>query len=76
MTARLPGPPTPASVEAYAFQFDDLFASRAQRCTFRDHLVGLLLPRDRNTLPGRSETGRGRAAPGGPAAAWFLSESP
>ncbi|WP_131769797.1 transposase [Candidatus Protofrankia datiscae] len=49
MTARLPCPPTPASVEAYAFQFDDLFASRAQRCTFRDHLVGLLLPRDRNT---------------------------
>ena len=48
MSHRLPCPPAPGPLEAYATQFDDLFGSLAQRRGFRAYLQGLLLPRDRN----------------------------
>jgi len=79
MTARLPCLPAPAPVEVYAAQFDDLFASRAQRQGFRDYLVGLLAPRDRN----KTLTCLAGAEPVVDAQhrrvqqlQWFLSESP
>jgi DDE superfamily endonuclease len=53
MSARRPCPPAPGPLEDYAVRFDDLFGSLAQRRGFRDYLLGLLLPRDRNkTLTG------------------------
>jgi SRSO17 transposase len=48
MTVRRPVPPAPGPLEGYAAGFDDLFASLAQRRGFREYLVGLLAPRDRN----------------------------
>jgi len=48
MTKRLPCPPAPGPLEAYAARFDDLFETLAQRRGFREYLAGLLLPRDRN----------------------------
>ncbi|MFC9234973.1 transposase [Streptomyces decoyicus] len=48
MTRRVPCPPAPGPLEAYAARFDDLFATLAQRRGFREYLTGLLLPRDRN----------------------------
>ncbi|WRZ77721.1 transposase (plasmid) [Streptomyces sp. NBC_01237] len=48
MTRRLPCPPAPGPLEAYAARFDDLFSTLAQRRGFREYLAGLLLPRDRN----------------------------
>lgn len=48
MSHRLPCPPAPGPLEAYATQFDDLFGSLAQRRGFRAYLQGRLLPRDRN----------------------------
>ncbi|MDQ1032960.1 SRSO17 transposase [Streptomyces umbrinus] len=48
MTKRLPCPPAPGPLEAYAAGFDDLFGTLAQRRGFREYLAGLLLPRDRN----------------------------
>ncbi|WP_405956858.1 transposase [Streptomyces phaeochromogenes] len=48
MTKRLPCPPAPGPLEAYAARFDDLFGTLAQRRGFREYLAGLLLPRDRN----------------------------
>lgn len=48
MTRRVPCPPAPGPLEAYAARFDDLFSTLAQRRGFREYLVGLLLPRDRN----------------------------
>jgi hypothetical protein len=47
MTKRLPCPPAPGPLEAYAARFDDLFGTLAQRRGFREYLAGLL-PRDRN----------------------------
>ncbi|MEX5711770.1 IS701 family transposase [Parafrankia sp. FMc6] len=79
MTARLPCPPAPAPVEAYASEFDDLFASRAQRRAFRDYLVGLLLPRDRNktlTCLAGAEPVVGAQHREVQRLQWFLSESP
>ena len=35
-------------LEQYARAFDDLFHTHIQRQRFREYLVGLLLPRDRN----------------------------
>lgn len=53
MSARLPCPPAPGPLEAYAAQFDAVFTRLAQRHQFRVYLTGLLLPRDRNkTLTG------------------------
>ncbi|WP_241757392.1 transposase [Streptomyces sp. WAC00263] len=48
MTRRVPCPPAPGPLEAYAARFDDLFSTLAQRRGFREYLMGLLLPRDRN----------------------------
>jgi hypothetical protein len=48
MTARLTVAPAPLPLEAFADEFDPLFSSFAQRRGFRDYLMGLLLPRDRN----------------------------
>lgn len=48
MTKRLPCPPAPGPLEAYAVLFDDLFGTLARRRGFREFLAGLLLPRDRN----------------------------
>ncbi|WP_368857585.1 transposase [Streptomyces sp. GbtcB7] len=48
MTKRLPCPPAPGPLEAYAARFDDLLSTLAQRRGFREYLAGLLLPRDRN----------------------------
>jgi len=48
MTKRLPCPPAPGPLEAYAGGFDDLLGTLAQRRGFREYLAGLLLPRDRN----------------------------
>ncbi|WP_327348331.1 transposase [Streptomyces europaeiscabiei] len=48
MTRRVPCPPAPGPLEAYAARFDDLFSTPAQRRGFREYLAGLLLPRDRN----------------------------
>jgi hypothetical protein len=48
MTARVPCPPAPGPLEAYAACFDHLFSSLAQRRGFREYLTGLLAPRDRN----------------------------
>jgi DDE superfamily endonuclease len=79
MTARLPCPPAPAPVEAYASRFDDLFASRAQRQGFRDYLIGLLLPRERNktlTCLAGAEPVVGAQHREVQRLQWFLSESP
>ncbi|WP_327669596.1 MULTISPECIES: IS701 family transposase [unclassified Streptomyces] len=48
MTSRLPCPPAPGPLEEYAARFDGVFATLAQRRGFRECLVGLLAPRDRN----------------------------
>ncbi|WP_237534402.1 transposase [Streptomyces sp. SID3343] len=48
MTARVPCPPAPGPLEGYAARFDDLFGTLARRRGFREYLVGLLAPRDRN----------------------------
>ncbi|MFD7619819.1 transposase [Streptomyces sp. NPDC059802] len=48
MTRRLPCPPAPGPLEAYAARFDDLLSTLAQRRGFREYLAGLLLPRNRN----------------------------
>jgi hypothetical protein len=48
MTARQACPPAPGPLEAYAAEFDALFATLAQRRGFREYLTGLLAPRDRN----------------------------
>jgi SRSO17 transposase len=66
-------------VEGYASQFDDLFASRAQRRAFRDYLTGLLLPRDRNktlTCLAGAEPMVGAQHREVQRLQWFLSESP
>src|SRR5918998_2918237 len=78
MTRRRPCPPAPGPLEAYAAQFDDLFASVAQREGFRAYLHGLLLPRERNkTLTGLAGTEPvvGAQAPPAQRLQWFLSES-
>jgi hypothetical protein len=78
MTKRLPCPPAPGPLEAYATQFDPLFRSLAQRRGFRAYLEGLLLPRDRNktltALTGAEPVvGAQHAAVQG--LQWFVSES-
>lgn len=78
MTTRLPVTAAPEPLEAYAAQFDDLFAQRSQRDGFRRYLEGLLLPAERNkTLTGLANTepvvGAQHARAQG--LQWFLSES-
>src|SRR5262245_33048803 len=48
MTPRKPCPTVPRPLEEYAQHFDDVFGQLAQRRSFREYLLGLLLPRDRN----------------------------
>jgi hypothetical protein len=78
MTLRLPVPPAPGPLEAYAAEFDDLFASLAQRRSFREYLAGLLLPRDRHktltALAGAEPVVQAQAAPV-QQLQFFLSES-
>ena len=79
MTKRLPCPPAPGPLEAYAGQFDDQLGTLAQRRSFREYLQGLLLPRDRHkTLTGLvgTEPGVGAQAPAVQRLQFFLSESP
>src|SRR5918911_536633 len=78
MTRRVPCPPAPVLLEAYVQQFDDRFASLAQRRAFRDYLQGLLLPRERNkTLTGLAgtEPDIGAQAPPAQRLQRFLSEA-
>jgi DDE superfamily endonuclease len=57
MTNRRPCPPAPGPLEAYAAAFDPVLGRLPQRRGFRDYLVGLLAPRDRNkTLTGLAGT--------------------
>lgn len=78
MSARVPAPPAPAPLEAYAALFDPCFSVLAQRCCFRDYLLGLLLPRDRNktlTALGGAEPITQAQAPPVQRLQFFLSES-
>ncbi|HVA90036.1 MAG TPA: IS701 family transposase [Chloroflexota bacterium] len=78
MTPRGNCPPAPGPLEDYARGFDDLFSRVAQRGCFRDCLVGLLLPRDRNKtltgLAGAEPIVQAQAAPV-QRLQWFLSEA-
>ena len=80
MTARLPvACPAPGPLEDYLARFDDLFASRAQRQTFRDYTAALLLPRERNktlTALAGAEPVVGVNHREVQRLQWFLSESP
>ncbi|KUN59366.1 hypothetical protein AQJ46_39705 [Streptomyces canus] len=77
MTKRLPCPPAPGPLEAYAVR-DDLFGTPAQRRGFRDYLAGLLLPRDRHktlTCPADAEPVAGAQHAAVQRLQFFLSES-
>jgi SRSO17 transposase len=79
MTKRLPCPPAPGPLEAYAEWFDDRLGTLAQRRGFREYLQGLLLPRDRHkTLTGLvgTEPVVGAQAPSVQRLQFFVSESP
>ncbi len=57
MTDRRLAIPAPASLEAYAHQFDGLFDKLNQRNGFRRYLEGLLLPTERHkSLTGLANT--------------------
>ncbi|MEW1552088.1 transposase [Streptomyces tsukubensis] len=78
MTARVPCPPAPGPLEAYAARFDDIFTNLAQRRGFREYLGGLLLPRDRNktlTCLAGAEPVVGAQHPAVQRLQFFLSES-
>jgi SRSO17 transposase len=79
MTPRGTCRPAPGPLEDYARAFDDLFSRVAQRSCFRDYLVGLLLPRDRNktltALAGAEPIVQAQAAPV-QRLQWFLSDAP
>ncbi|XNR87375.1 transposase [Streptomyces sp. R-74717] len=78
MTRRLPCPPAPGPLEAYAARLDDLFSTLAQRRAFREYLAGLLLPRDRNktlTCLAGTEPVVGAQHPSVQRLQFFLSES-
>lgn len=78
MSHRLPVPPAPGPLEAYAQACDDLFAKRTQRACFRRYLEGLLLPSERNkTLTGvaNTEPVLGAQHPAAQRLQWFLTES-
>jgi SRSO17 transposase len=78
MSKRLPCPPAPGPLQDYAASFDDLFGTLAQRRGFREYLIGLLMPRDRNkVLTALAGTQPIVGAQGAPAQRlqFFLSES-
>ncbi|MGH7745601.1 MAG: IS701 family transposase [Candidatus Dormibacteria bacterium] len=78
MTPRRSCPPAPGALEDYARAFDGLFSRVAQRGCFRDYLVGLLLPRDRNktltALAGAEPIVQAQAGPV-QRLQWFLSDA-
>lgn len=78
MTQRCEVPRAPGLLEEFAQHFDELFAKRNQRDSFRRYLEGLLLPAERNkTLTGLANTTPGIGAQESRAQSlqWFLSES-
>jgi SRSO17 transposase len=78
MSKRLPCPPAPGPLEDFAARFDELFATLAQRRSFRECLQGLLLPRDRNktlTALANAEPIVGAQAAPAQRLQFFLSES-
>jgi SRSO17 transposase len=79
MSTRLPAPAAPGPLETFAAEFDPLFATLAQRRSFREYLQGLLLPRDRNktltALAGAEPIVQAQEAPV-QRLQFFLSESP
>ncbi|MFJ2378900.1 transposase [Streptomyces sp. NPDC087769] len=78
MTRRLPCPPAPGPLEAYAARFDGLLSTPAQRRGFREYLAGLLLPRGRNktlTCLAGTEPVVGAQHPSVQRLQFFLSES-
>src|SRR5438445_1249220 len=78
MTERVPAPPAPGPLEDYATLFDPLFSDVAQRRGFREYVLGLLLPRDRNkTLTGVAGAEPNTQAQAAPVQSlqFFLSES-
>ena len=78
MTRRQPCPAAPGPLEEYAARFDDLFGRLAQRRGFREYLVGLLAPRDRNktlTALAGAEPVTGAQHPAVQRLQFFLSES-
>lgn len=78
MTKRKAVEPAPGPLEHYAAQFDDLFASRAQREGFRRYLQGLLLAEERNktlTALANTEPVVGSQRKEAQSLQWFLSES-
>jgi hypothetical protein len=77
MTHRVPCPPAPGPLEAWAAHFDDLFFTLAQRRGFREYRAGLL-PRDRKktlTCLAESEPVVGAQHPSVQRLQFFLSES-
>ena len=79
MTPRKLCPPVPGPLEEYAQRFDDLFGQLAQRRSFRQYLLGLLLPRDRNktlTALGGTEPGVGAQAAAVQQLQSYVTESP
>jgi SRSO17 transposase len=78
MTKRQAVAPAPGPLEAYATQFDDLFAKANQRHAFRQYLEGVLLPAERNktlTALANTEPIVGAQRREAQALQWFLSES-
>ena len=78
MTKRSPVSPAPGPLENYAESFDELFAARAQRHSFRRYLEGLLLPAERNktlTALANTEPLKGAQRKEAQSLQWFLSES-
>ena len=78
MTQRIPASASPGPLEGFAQAFDDQFAKRSQRESFRRYLEGILLPMERNkTLTGlaNAEPVVGAQHPQAQKLQWFLSES-
>src|SRR4051794_19537737 len=78
MRKRLSATAAPPPLEEYAAQFDDLFARRSQRESFRRSLEGLLLPAERSkTATGLANTApvAGAQHPRAQVLQWFLRAS-
>ena len=78
MTRRLPVPPAPAPLEAYARQFDPLLGKDNQRSGFRRYVEGVLLPTERHkTLTALVNVEPIAGAPEARVQSlqWFLSEA-
>jgi SRSO17 transposase len=78
MTTRRACPPAPGPLEDYCAAFDPLWRSLAQRRGFRDYLVGLLTPRERNktiTALADAEPVTGSKHPAVQRLHWYLTEA-